>query len=42
MNNFKVEGNAKMRGVGKVIVIPILYDIVAIEGCFKFERVLTL
>jgi hypothetical protein len=31
-----------MRGVGEVIVIQVLYGIVAIEGYFKFERVLLL
>jgi hypothetical protein len=29
-------------GVGKDIVIQVLYGIVAIEGYFKFERVLSL
>jgi hypothetical protein len=31
-----------MRGVGKDIVIQVLYGIVAIEGYFKFERVVAL
>jgi hypothetical protein len=31
-----------MKGGGEVIVIQILYGIVAIEGYFKFERVLSL
>jgi hypothetical protein len=31
-----------MRGVGEVIVIQVLYGIVAIEGYFKFEHVLSL
>jgi hypothetical protein len=32
----------KNRGVGKHIVIQVLYGIVAIGGYFKFERVLLL
>jgi hypothetical protein len=31
-----------MWGVGKVIVIQLLYGIVAIEGYFKFERAVSL
>ncbi len=31
-----------MWGVGKVIVIQVLYDIVAIEGYFKFEHAVSL
>jgi hypothetical protein len=31
-----------MRSGGEVIVIQVLYGIVAIEGYFKFERVLYL
>jgi hypothetical protein len=31
-----------MRGVGKDILIQALYDIVAIEGYLKFERVVSL
>ncbi len=38
----KVDVNEKIRGVGKVIVIQVLYGIVAIKGYFKFERVLLL
>ncbi len=39
----KLDGNTqKIRGVGEVIVIQVLYGIVAIEGYFKFERVLSL
>jgi hypothetical protein len=38
----KVDGNEKWGGAGKVIVIQVLYGIVAIEGYFKFERVLSL
>ncbi len=38
----KVDGNEKWGGVGKDIVIQALYGTVAIEGYFKFERVLSL
>jgi hypothetical protein len=30
-----------MRGVGKNLVIQVMYGIVAIEGYFKFERVVS-
>jgi hypothetical protein len=39
---FKGRWLRKIRGGGEVIVIQVLYGIVAIEGYFKFERVLSL
>jgi hypothetical protein len=41
-DSLKVDGNENTRGVVEVIVIQVLYGIVAIEGYFKFELVLSL
>ncbi len=38
----KVDGNEKRGGSEKGIVIQVLSSIVAIEGYFKFERVVSL
>ncbi len=40
--SLKVDGNEKRGESGEVIVIQVLYGIEAIEGYFKFERVLSL
>jgi hypothetical protein len=42
LNCLKVDGNEKRGGVGKNIVIQVLYDIGAIGGYFKFECVVSL